>query len=119
MSGYATLGPRPATATADTTGLNPGNWTVVLPPNVINIQNPQFELFHMFIKSPQLPNAQTTAEVLWNTYFWDATLIGQLNSWDPAQPMPMTPGDTISVLFNVPTSMTPAPMITCYFRYAV
>lgn len=112
------LGARPVTATADSTGLNPGNWTAVLPADIINISVPVFEMYHMFISAPTLGvGQQSNARVRWNQYFWDATLVAQLNSWDPSQPMLLQPGDEISVLFNVPTTSNPAPMITCYFRY--
>lgn len=118
MSYYMPLGARPATAVADTTDLNTGNWTATLTPDVINVTVPVFEMYHMYIQAPTLnAGEQSNARVRWNQYFWDATLVAQLNSWDPSQPMLLIPGDEISVLFNVPISSTPAPMITCYFRY--
>lgn len=115
---YTTLGPRPVNAAADTTGQNPGNWTAVLDDGVIQANVPTFEMYHMFISAPTLGvGQQSDARVMLNTAFWDATLIAQLNSWDPSQPMLCRPGDTIYVLFNVPTSTTPAPIVTCWFRY--
>lgn len=114
---YFTLGARPMNAAKDTTGLNTGNWTAVFNDATINATVPRYEMYHMYITSPQLASGQTSARVMLNNYFWDATLIGQLNSWDPAQPMLMSPGDALYVLFNVPTSTTPAPMVTCWFRY--
>lgn len=117
MAGYFSLGARPVTATADTTGLNSGNWTAVLGHEVIGATTPYFELYHLYIKSPTLVGVPTTATVMLNTNFWDVTLIGQANSWDPAQPLIMTPGDDLFVLFNVPTSTTPPPVVTGWFRY--
>lgn len=114
---YITLGSRQVTAAADTTGRNGGNWTAVLSNSVLGIQVPSFELYHMYIQSPQLANATTSAQVLINNNLWDATLIGQLNSWDPSQPAILAPGDEIFVLFNVPTSQQPAPVVTGWFRY--
>lgn len=114
---FMTLGPRPVTAVADTTGGNPGNWTAIIDQSVINSTVPVIELYHMYISAPTLVGQSTTAQVKLNSAFWDATLIGQLNSWDPAQPMLLTPGDTIYVEFNVPTSTTPAPIVVCWFRY--
>jgi hypothetical protein len=115
---YVTLGPRPVKAAADTTGQNAGNWTAVLDDSVIQSSVPEFEMYHMFISAPTLgTNQQSNARVMLNQAFWDATLIAQLNSWDPSQPMLCRPGDTIYVLFNVPTSTTPAPVVTCWFRY--
>lgn len=114
---YETLGPRPVTAKADTTGQNPGNWTVVIDDAVINSTVPRYEMYHMYISAPTLVGQSTTAQVALNQALWDATLIGQLNSWDPAQPMLLQPGDTIYVYFNVPTTTTPAPVVTVWFRY--
>lgn len=114
---YTRLGPRPVTAAKDTSGLNPGNWTAVLNDTIINVTVSEYEMYHMYIKSPLLVGVQTTAQVLLNNYFWDATLVGQLNSWDPSQPMLMQPGDVLYVLFNVPVATTPAPTVTCWFRY--
>lgn len=114
---YVTLGSRPVTAVADTTGLNPGKFTAVVDQSVINSTVSVIEMYHMYIEAPTLTGQATTAKVLLNTQFWDATLIGQLNSWDPSQPMLIQPGDTIYVLFNVPISTTPAPIVTCWFRF--
>lgn len=113
---YVTLGYRPVTAAADTTGQNTGNYTAVIDDAVIRATVPRYEMYHMYIQAPTLVGQATTAQVTVNGGFWDATLIGQLNSWDPAQPMLLQPGDTIYVLFNVPTSNT-APVVTCWFRY--
>lgn len=114
---YFPLGGRPAVAAADTTGLNPGNWTAMLDNKAIGISRSVFEMYHLYITSPTLATTSTTASVRLNLLPWDITLIGQANSWDPAQPLLMTPGDTLYVLFNVPTSTTPAPTITAWFRY--
>lgn len=114
---YAPLGARPVVAVADTTGQNTGNWTAMIDNSVISTNVPYFELYHLYIKSPVLSSAQTSAEVMLNQNFWDATLVAQLNSWDPSQPMLLTPGDTIYVLFDVPISETPAPIVYAWFRY--
>lgn len=114
---YMTLGPRPVVATPDTSGDNPGNWTAVVDQSVISSTVPVMELYHMYLESPQLVGTPTTARVRLNASLWDATLIGQLNSWDPSQPMLLTPGDTVYVEFNVPISTTPAPLVVCWFRF--
>jgi hypothetical protein len=114
---YFPLGGRPVTAVPDMTGRNPGNWTAMLDGKLINVSHPVYELYHWFIQSPTLAGVPTTATVLINLYQWDVTLVGQANSWDPAQPLLMTPGDTLYVMFNVPTTMTPAPTVVGWFRY--
>ena len=113
------LGARPAIAVADMTGQNPGNWTAMLDKRALGISQPVFEMYHLYLTAPALTGTFTTATVSLNLYNWDVTLIGQKNSWDPAQPMLMTPGDTLYVAFNVPTSTTPPPQIVAWFRYTI
>lgn len=114
---YVPLGYRPTTAVKDTTGHNPGNWTATLDSALLGITVPVFEMYHLYFVSPQLAGAPTTCTVMINQGFWDITLIGQANSWDPSQPPLLQPGDYISLLFNVPVSSTPAPVVTAWFRY--
>lgn len=114
---YRTLGARPVVAAKDTTGLNTGNWTAVLDGAVITNTVPTFEMYHLYLTAPTLIGTATTATVMLNLLHWDVTLIGQANSWDPAQPMLMQPGDTLYVLFNVPVTTTPAPTVAAWFRY--
>lgn len=111
------MGARPATAVKDTTGINPGNWTAALQPSDIQAKTDTFQCYHIYLRAPLNPTTSTVATVLLNQYYWDVTLVGQFNSWDPSQPMLMTPGDTLYVAFNVPVSITPAPFVTCWFRY--
>ena len=114
---YRTLGPRPVVAEPDATGFNTGHWTCTLDAAVISSTVPVFELYHMYISAPTLTGAPTIATVMLNLAHWDITLIGQANSWDPSQPMLMQPGDVLTVMFNVPTTTTPAPTVTGWFRY--
>lgn len=111
------LGARPVVAAADTTGRNTGNYTAVFDGAVLGIQHPVFEMYHLYLTAPTLNGQSTIADVLLNLNFWDTTLIGQRNSWDPSQPLLMTPGDTLYLFFNVPTSNTTKPTATAWFRY--
>lgn len=115
---YVLLGGRPVTAKADQSNLNPGGfYTAVFDDTVIGANVPQFEMYHLYIKSSVLVGQATIVDVYINTLAWDTTLIGQRNSWDPSQPAILRPGDTLYVLFNVPTTTTPAPTVTAWFRY--
>lgn len=113
---FTTLGYRPFTGTPDTTGFNSGNYTAALDLGDVSTVS-TFEMYHMYLTCPQLAGVPTTATVMLNQGFWDVTLIGQANSWDPSQPMLCAPGDTLYVLFNVPTSNTTPPNVTAWFRY--
>lgn len=114
---YYTLGPRPVVATADTTGSNDGNYTAVFDGALISSTVPVFEMYHLYLTAPVLVGAPTIATVKLNTSFWDVTLLGQANSWDPSQPMLMQPGDTLYIMFNVPFPNAAAPFVTAWFRY--
>lgn len=116
---YMPLGSRPVKAIKDTTGLNTGNYTCIFDDSVINASTPRFEMYHMYVEAPSLVGQSTTAKVVMNTGSWDATLLGQLNSWDPSQPLLMTPGDTLYVLFNVPVPNATVPTVTAWFRVQV
>lgn len=113
---YYPLGFRPAAIGADTTGLNTGNYTATFDSDVLGITVPVFEVYHLYLTAPTLASGQTTATVMINRGYWDVTLIGQANSWDPSQPALMTPGDALFVLFNVPTSNTVKPTAYAWFR---
>lgn len=116
---YAGLGYRPAIATADTSGFNAGNWTVTFAPEAVGANVPYFEVYHYYVHAPLVPTTGTNVRIMLNQGAWDYNLIGQANGWDPSQPMIMTPGDTLYFLFNVPTSTSPAPQVTCWFRYDI
>jgi hypothetical protein len=116
---YAGLGYRPVAGVLDTTGMNTGNYTCTFDPAVINANVPYFEVYHMYITSPVLSGQNTTVQLSLNNGQWDYNLIAQANAWDPAQPMIMTPGDTVFFYFNVPISFTPPPIVTCWFRYDI
>jgi hypothetical protein len=118
LMAFYPLGARPAIGQHDMTGRNVGNWTCALDKGALGISQPVFEMYHLYLTAPALTGSFTTATVLLNLYSWDVTLIGQNNSWDPSQPMLMTPGDTLYVAFNVPTTQTPPPEITAWFRYS-
>jgi len=114
---YVPLGYRPVKAAPDTTGLNPGNYTATFDARVLGITQNYFEMYHLYLTAPVLAGGSTQVDVALNGGYWDTTLIGQRNSWDPAQPLLVTPGDTIYVYFNVPTSNTTVPTVTAWFRY--
>lgn len=111
------LGYRPVKAKADTAGLNAGNYTATFTPDVLGIQNPVFEMYHLYLTAPVLAGGSTQVDIALNGGYWDTTLIGQRNSWDAQNPLLMTPGDTLFVYFNVPSTNTTVPTVTAWFRY--
>ena len=111
---YVTLGARTLLGAADTTGNNPGNWTVVFDPNAININEPFFECYKIVVTGA----AQTaTFNVNVNVNQWDTAVYATNNSWDPAQPLLLRPGDTLYFYYSSASSDGKQPKITAWFRY--
>lgn len=111
--GFKSLGVRSVTAklNSDPTN-NPGNWTAVMGPGQIGINQNYFELYHLALK-----NGPAGSVMTWNVdnSFYDITSHGDLNSWDPNQALELTPGQTLYFYWNVGTGV--APTVTAYFRY--
>lgn len=89
--------------------LGAGFWTIKFEPADIGIRV-ACEVYHIAIKGP----TGSSFDVYLDTTFYDAVARGDKNSWDPAQPMHVSPGDTILFYYN--TSNSPAPKATVFFR---
>lgn len=112
--GYIGLGARSAKGAADTTGNNAGNWTVQFTPQVINVNTPHFELYKLVVKGAA---ASATFNVYVNTNQWDTAVYAVNNSWDPQQPLLLTPGDTVFFYYSSASSDGNQPTVTAWFRY--
>lgn len=111
---YVGLGWRSANGAADNTGNNAGNWTVQFTPLVINVNVPRFELYKIVVKGAA---ATATFDVFVNTGQWDTSVYAVHNSWDPVQPLLLTPGDTVYFYYSTASSDGNQPVITAWFRY--
>lgn len=106
----ANLGNRQAAGVLDPSNpVTAGAWTVQFTPQVLNIQQ-HFEVYHIAVRGP----LGSTFQIFQDTTFYDAVARGDLNSWDPSQPMHVQPGRTIYFYYSVTTS--PAPQVTIYCR---
>lgn len=106
----ANLGSRQATGVVDPSNpVTAGGWTVAFTPQVLNIPQ-HFEVYHIAVKGPVGSNFQ----VYQDTSFYDAVPRGDLNSWDPAQPMHVQPGRTLYFYYS--SAVAPAPLVTIYCR---
>ena len=111
---YITLGARgPVTGKPDTTGRNPGNWTIQFTPDIIAVNVSQFEIYKMVVKGAQ----STTFSVYVDLFQWDVGIYGTLNSWDPVQPLIMRPGQTLYFQYSDPVSDNNPPVATIWIRY--
>lgn len=105
------LGNRSAIGKADSNNpLGPGNWTVAFTPDVLSIGLSQYEIYHIAIKGP----SASTFQVYQDTTFYDYVNHGDINSWDPSQPMIMIKG--VSLYFYWSTNTAPAPLVSIFVR---
>lgn len=119
MSTYVSLGSRLGSVNtgqvaADNTGNNTGNWTVQFTPDDINCNVPFFEISHIVVNG-----APGAAFNLWiDLMQWDTNQIGDSNSWDPAVPVPLKPGQYVYFYYSTPTNQA-APTVTLWLRYDI
>jgi hypothetical protein len=111
---YVGLGARTVNGAADTTGTNKGNWTVQFTPSVINVNVPHFECYKIVVTGA---NSSATFNVYVNVYQWDTAVYATNNSWDPVQPLLLTPGDTVYFYYSSASSDGDKPVVTAWFRY--
>jgi hypothetical protein len=114
MSTFVSLGMRgPVVGQPDDTGFNPGNWTVVFDPNAINCNVPLFEVCHIVVNGA----AGATFDVYVDLAQWDTNQNGYKNSWDPAVPLPLKPGQYLYFYYSDSTSDNTPPQISIWLRY--
>lgn len=111
---YIGLGSRYLVATADTTGLNTGNYTNAFSPAVLNINVPYCEIYHMVVQNVPIGNS---ANIVVNGKQWGFTEPNGGSEWDPAQPLLLLPGDEVDFLWNAPSNGSQAPQVTVHLRY--
>lgn len=111
---YVTLGARgPVTGKLDTSGHNPGNWTVAFPADILSVNTSQYEVYKMIVQGAP----SSTFNVFVDTWQWDTAVYGTQNSWDPSQPLIMRPGQTLYFCYSDPVSDKTPPVATIWLRY--
>jgi hypothetical protein len=105
----------PITGVADPSNLYvPGAFTVKVGPQQMGLGAVgEFECYHIAIAGPAGSNFQ----VYVGESFYDFVAHGDINSWDPSQPMKLTWGNTVYFYWSVGTG-TPVPTVTMYFQEA-
>lgn len=114
------MGGRPFTASLDTTGRNPGNWTLQITEQDFNMNVPQFEIYHIYVSTTQEVSfaAQPITgqfQVWINGLAWDNVPYAANNSWDPAQPMKLKTGDEVDFFFSFGSGQ--APVVTVWLQW--
>jgi hypothetical protein len=89
---------------------NSGQWTVTFDPPAIGVTVGEFECYHIVISGPP----GSSFQIYVGSNFYDYVTPGDINSWDPHQPMLLNQGDT--VYFYWLTATGSAPVVTMYFR---
>jgi hypothetical protein len=108
----APLGNAYAEAVPDTTGRNPGNYTVTFDNSVLSMNLPTFECYHIAIDGP----IGSSFQIYIGNNFYDNVAVGWKNSWDPSQTMKLELGQVIYFFWNVGAGQTPVPTVTMYFQ---
>jgi hypothetical protein len=110
---YIELGTRKAVGAPDTTGNNKGNWTVVFNMQDLVTNVSYYEVYHAVISGA--PNSTMTWFV--DNKQWETTAAGDINSWDPVQPLLLIPGQTMYFYWSDPTTDNKPPTVTLWLRY--
>lgn len=109
-----TLGSRTTTGAKDTTGTNPGNWTVAFTPNILNVTETEFEVYHMVITGGA---SSATFNVYVDAQQWDTAIYPTNNSWDPQQPLIVRAGQTIYFYLSSASTDGHQPKVTIWLRH--
>lgn len=101
------------TAIPDSTGRNPGNWTITADLQAINARVAQAEMHQANIDGP----VGSTMSLFRGTRCWNRAVQGWSNTYDPVNPLYVHPGDTLFLYWAAPVSFLPVPTATLWFRY--
>lgn len=105
------LGSAQATGKIAPTGtFNAGKYTVTFDPATIGISAPLFDCYRIVINGP----AGSAFQIYIGARFYDNVTPGDVNSWDPNQPMHLMSGDTVYFHWNTGTGTVPT--VTMWFQ---
>lgn len=106
------LGYRSQTGKADPSNpLGANFWTVTFDPAYLAVRV-DAEVYHMAVSGP----AASSFQVYLDTAFYDYVSRGDINSWDPSQPLHIRPGQSMYFYWN--TNASPAPKVSMFLRTA-
>lgn len=91
---------------------NAGKWTVTFTPADIGVSLPVFECYHIVVTGGP---PGSTFDVYVNNNLYDSVQPGNVNSWDPNNPMKLSNGDSVSFHWNVGT-VGYQPTVWMYFQ---
>lgn len=104
------LGHRSKRGVLDNTNpLGAGFWTVTFDPQFLAVRV-RSDVYHIAISGP----AGSSFQLFIDNTFYDYVVRGDVNSWDPSQPMHVRPGQSLYFYWN--TASTPAPTVSIFLR---
>jgi hypothetical protein len=106
------LGFRQATGALSNDNTNPfgnGLYAVAFTPQIFAFSANEFEVYHISLTGP----AGSQLRVYVNSTFYDTTVRGDLNSWDPSNPLHMYGGQTLFFYWNAGTGSVPFVTVWC------
>jgi len=106
--------PGKVTAAADTTGQNTGNLTISFDPTKLGVHLSQFIVYHMVLENLTI-GAQAKIQLNANTYGYFGPATGAGREWFGA--LYMKSSDVLNFYWNLVSSTTPVPALTCYLIY--
>lgn len=89
-----------------------GGWAVEFTPEDIAIQEHGFEIYHIAVQGPAI--ASCNLQMWLDSIFYSTTVRGDINDYDPNQPVYVRSGQSINFYWN--TVVTPAPFVTIFCR---
>lgn len=117
-SSYGYLGKRgPYTGVPDTTGLNPGNWTIAFSPAILNVNVPEFMIYKI-----QCAGALgSTLDINVENVLWDVNIFGTQNSWhdDAGDSLIIRNGENVYLLYSDAITDNTPPTATIFLRYDI
>lgn len=87
-----------------------GFWSIEFDPARFGFASNNFEVYHIALKGP----AGSSFQVFTNTTFYSTSPRGDLNEWDPNQPLFMNAGQSLFFYWN--SAAAPSPMVTVWCR---
>lgn len=121
MTSYVACAGSPVTvlSAADQTGANQGNLTTAFTSNVLGTMPPVFEWFRAIVDTATGALFTPAPCPIMLNYRKPVTFTYPVGGteWDPSQPIPMRDGDELFFFWQLASSVTPVPRVTCFFRY--
>lgn len=86
-----------------------GFWAVTFTPAIFAVAAGDFEIYHMTLRGPS--NSQF--QVYINSTFYSTSVRGDLNEWDPNQPLYMLGGQNLIFYWNSVGTPNPKVQVWC------